>query len=137
MLCQGSVGTQQIAPFWSTSGSSSSTVVIHIMARWLAHINKWQGAPRYGKGILGLPLARLTEKFTYAKAKLEMMLSESRNIPVWCTVPTVSAGCKWNPRKEVYQAQAAFSRDIIGSLDWEYHSLHEVKQQQLAEGNWL
>lgn len=49
----------------------------------------------------------LTEEFKCAKARLEMMLSESRDIAVCSTSPAVSAGRKWNPRETILQAHAA------------------------------
>lgn len=46
-----------------------------------------------------------------------MTLSESRNIAVRSTLPTVSAGRKYNLRVAVLQAQAALRhRDVVGQV---------------------
>ena len=57
---------------------------------------------------------RLVEEFKCAKTSLEMTLSQSKDLAVKNTAPTVKTGRKWNP---VQHAQGALQhKDIIGQV---------------------
>ena len=83
---------------------------------------KWLGLPRcfsniglYGRGILELPVSSLTEEFKCSKVRLEMTLTESRDLCVAQTAPTLATGRKWTASAATQQAKADLRhRDIVG-----------------------
>ncbi|XP_060797250.1 phosphatidylinositol-glycan biosynthesis class X protein isoform X1 [Neoarius graeffei] len=83
---------------------------------------KWLGVPRcltstalYGDCLLRLPFTSLTEEFKCAKIRLQVTLTESKDLMVSKNAPAIIAGRKWRQVQAVEEAVAALKHaDIVG-----------------------
>lgn len=88
------------------------------------YIKKWLGVPRcltstalYGDCLLRLPLTSLVEEFKCTKTRLQVMLTESKDLMVSKNAPVITAGRKWRPARAVEEAVSALKHaDIVGHV---------------------